>query len=167
MRIVVGLGGNLGDVGAAFAAAADALAARHRVLACSRLYRSRAVGPTQPDFLNAALLVATDARPAAVLADCHEIETATGRDRSAEARWGPRRLDLDLLIGDGPAIDTPALVLPHPRLHERRFALLPTAELVPEWIHPRLHRSLADLAAFLDPLAQPCVAIGPFPGLSG
>jgi 2-amino-4-hydroxy-6-hydroxymethyldihydropteridine diphosphokinase len=163
VRLVLGLGGNLGDVGASFVAAAGTLAAHHRVLACSQLYRSRAVGPAQPDFLNAALLVVTDVDPAAFLAHCHDIETAAGRNRGAEARWGPRRLDLDLLIGDGPAIDTPTLVLPHPRFHERRFALLPAAELVPDWIHPRFHRSLADLVALLDPLAQPCECIDPFP----
>lgn len=163
MQLVIGIGGNQGDVEASFVTATAALAAHHRVLAWSRLYRSSPVGPQQPDFLNAAVLLATVDHPMAILALCQKLEQASGRDRTREQRWGPRPLDLDLLISDSLVIESPALMLPHPRLHERRFALLPTVELVPDWVHPRLRRPLADLAAVLDPHVQSCVPIGAFP----
>jgi 2-amino-4-hydroxy-6-hydroxymethyldihydropteridine diphosphokinase len=163
VRLLIGLGGNEGDVGAAFAAAAGALASRYSVLGRSRLYRTRPVGPDQPDFINAAVLLLTADHPMDVLELCQRLEAESGRNRTTEQRWGPRPLDLDLLIADNVVVERPSLTLPHPRLHLRRFALLPAAELAPDWAHPRLHSSLADLSAALDPEAQPCRAVGPFP----
>lgn len=141
---------------AAFAAAATALREHVRAIRASSTWRSTAIGPSQPDFLNAALLVDTDEHPLGLLSRCHALEAAAGRDRSQEARWGPRPLDLDLLLVEGVVVVSRELTLPHPRLHERRFALLPGAELAADWVHPRLHRSLAVLAAALDPAGQPC-----------
>jgi len=163
LRLIVGLGGNLGDVQRAFAGARGELSAAGEVLARSAIWRSAAVGPPQPDFLNAALLLATDLHPAALLERCRRIERAAGRDRAGEARWGPRPLDLDLLIAPGLVIEAPDLTLPHPRLVERRFALAPAAELAPEWLHPRACRTLAELAAAPAILAQRCERVGPFP----
>ncbi len=164
MLLIVGLGGNQGDVGGAFAAAATALGRRFRVRAASSLWRSAPLGPAQPDFLNAALLLEVDCDPLRLLACAQRIEGAAGRDRGAEVRLGPRPLDIDLLLAPGVVVESPALTLPHPRLAGRRFALLPAAELAPEWVHPRLHRTLADLAAALPAEGQRCERVGRFPG---
>jgi len=146
MRVLVGLGGNLGEVGETFDVARLWLARRHRLLAASRLYRTRPVGPPQPDFLNAVLLLEAAAGAASLLAECLVLEAEAGRDRAAELRWGPRLLDLDLLLAEDLVHRSPSLVLPHPRLHERAFALVPAAELAPEWVHPLLGRTIGDLA---------------------
>lgn len=162
MKILLGLGGNLGDVRAAFVGAAAALEARFGPVARSSLWRSAPVGPPQPDYLNAVLLARIDCHPLRLLAICRALESAAGRDRGGEARWGPRPLDLDLLLGSAVVIESPNLTLPHPRLHERAFAILPAAELAPEWLHPRLCRSLSALAA--DHVSgHGCARLGTFP----
>lgn len=163
MQILIGLGGNLGDVAAAFAASAAALAETCRVAGRSSLWRTAPLGPPQPEYVNAALLLEVDVDPLRLLARGQRLEAAAGRTRDRELRFGPRPLDIDLLLAPGLVIESPALVLPHPRLAERRFALLPAAELAPDWIHPRLHLTLAALAARLDPGSQSCALSGPFP----
>lgn len=163
MLVLLGLGGNCGEVASAFARCAAALARQLPVLGASGLWRSAPVGPPQPDYLNAALLVRFDAPLRRLLATCRELEAAAGRDRGREPRWGPRPLDVDILLAPGLVVESPDLVVPHPRLAARRFALLPACELVPGWLHPRLRRSLAELLAGLDPLGQPCHPAGPFP----
>lgn len=163
MRLVLGFGGNLGAVAASFADAAAALAREHHLLATSGLWRSVPLGPPQPNYLNAALLVDVGIPLRDLLAACQDLETAAGRKRACEVRWGPRALDIDLLMAPGLVVESTLLTLPHPRLAERRFALLPACELVPDWIHPRLHRPLQELLDALDPLAQPCERLGAFP----
>ena len=146
MEILIGLGGNLGKPGVEFTRALEALARKGRVKAVSRLWRTRPVGPPQPDFLNAAALIDWPAGPRSVLDRCRELEAASGRDRAHEERWGPRILDLDLLIAASAVCRGPDLDLPHPRLHQRRFALEPAAELVPDWVHPLLGQTIEELA---------------------
>jgi len=147
MRVVLGLGSNMGDSRLAFSECLQELAAAEgRVIAVSRLWHTRAVGPPQPDYLNAAALIEWPAGPRALLARCHELESAVGRDRSAEARWGPRVLDIDLLLAESVVCRGPTLTLPHPRMHERRFALEPAAEVAPDWTHPLIGRTISDLA---------------------
>jgi 2-amino-4-hydroxy-6-hydroxymethyldihydropteridine diphosphokinase len=163
VQVLLGLGGNQGDVGSAFAAAAASLARRFRLLGCSSVWRTAPLGPPQPEYLNAALLVEVDAAPLALLAFCQRLEAEAGRDRAVEARLGPRALDVDLLLAPALVVASPALTLPHPRLAERRFALLPSCELVPGWVHPRLHRTLATLAATVATAGQACRRVGPFP----
>ena len=163
MHVLLGLGGNLGDVSDAFAAAAACLSRRFRLLGCSSLWRTAPLGPPQPDFLNAALLVEVDVAPLALLAICQRLETAAGRDRGTGARFGPRVLDIDLLLAPDLVVEGAALTLPHPRLAERRFALLPACELVPDWVHPRRHRTLEELAATVSPAEQPCRRVGSLP----
>ncbi len=146
MRVVLGLGGNLGKPRTAFAQALEALAGVGRVTAVSRLWRTRPIGPSQPDFLNAAALLDWPAGPMSLLDRCRELEAVAGRDRAREEPWGPRTLDLDLLLTTSAVCRGPVLELPHPRLHERRFALEPAAEVAPNWVHPLLGRTIKDLA---------------------
>jgi 2-amino-4-hydroxy-6-hydroxymethyldihydropteridine diphosphokinase len=160
VRLLIGLGGNQGAVQDAFSAAVAALAVHVNVLSRSAIWRSEAHGPPQPDYLNAAVLVETGAHPCEVLTLCRRIEADAGRDRTREQLSGPRPLDLDLLVAPGLVIEAPALVLPHPRLAERRFALAPAAELAPEWVHPRLHRTLTDLASSPTLASQRCQRAG-------
>lgn len=163
MNLLIGLGGNQGDVVAAFASAADALARRFDVRGASSLWQTAAIGPAQPDFLNAVLLVEADVHPLRVLAFCHLLEAAAGRDRRAGERHGPRPLDLDLLMARRLLLEGPWLTLPHPALAERLFALLPAAELAPGWVHPRRHLTLKALTATLSAADQRCLRLGPFP----
>ena len=133
----VGLGGNLGDSVAMLTAALRALDAlpQTRVMRASKLYRTAAWGVTdQPDFINAVALLHTRRTPRQLLEDLLEIERHAGRHRLEDGsdRWGPRTLDLDLLLYGDARIDEPGLHVPHPRLHERAFVLVPLAEIAPD-----------------------------------
>jgi 2-amino-4-hydroxy-6-hydroxymethyldihydropteridine diphosphokinase len=134
VRAFVGLGGNVGDVAEAFASAVarmDALP-RTQLLRVSRRYRTPAWGMSaQPDFLNAVAMLETDLPPRELLDALLAIERAHGRDRGSEARWGPRTLDLDLLLYGDRTIEEPGLRVPHPHLHERAFALRPLLDIAP------------------------------------
>jgi 2-amino-4-hydroxy-6-hydroxymethyldihydropteridine diphosphokinase len=156
--ILIGLGANLpsprhGPPAATLAAALDALAAdgRVRVVGRSRWYETAPVPVSdQPWYVNGVARVATDLPPAELLARLHAVEADFGRVRSV--RNAPRLVDLDLLAYEGRVIDGEGgLELPHPRLHERAFVLLPLAELAPGWRHPRLHRTVEELIAALPP----------------
>jgi len=130
--LVIGLGGNVGDVRATFQRAREALAQLGDVRSAG-LYRSAPIGPPQPEFLNTAVRVRfADGTPGEVIATVLEIERLLGRDRRAEARNGPRSIDLDVLVWGTRVIRTPELEVPHPRLAERRFALLPLVDLFGE-----------------------------------
>jgi 2-amino-4-hydroxy-6-hydroxymethyldihydropteridine diphosphokinase len=148
----IGLGGNVGDVAATFRSALNALAATPGVAAvqASPLYRTPPWGPVpQPAYLNAVARCATTLAADALLEALLAIERDHGRNRDAEQRWGPRTLDLDLLAVGDAVIDSPRLRLPHPRLHERAFVLLPWADLEPEWVIPG-QGSVKDCLALLD-----------------
>jgi 2-amino-4-hydroxy-6-hydroxymethyldihydropteridine diphosphokinase len=144
MQVLLGLGGNLGDPPVTFHQALAALDRRHTVVACSSLYRTEPVGPPQPRYWNMAALVQTTAGLRQLLDECHEIEAAAGRERAVH--WGPRTLDLDLLLCESIVVRTTRLTVPHPELHRRAFALVPAAELVGRWRHPLLGESIAALA---------------------
>lgn len=163
MLVLLGFGGNLGDVAGSFGTAAARLGHRHAVLAASTIWRTVPVGPPQPEYLNAAVLLDVRVPIVALLETCQGLEGAAGRSREREGRWGPRPLDIDLLMLPGLIVESHRLTLPHARLGARRFALLPACELVPDWMHPRLHRSLRDLLAAIDPVTQPCFPGPPFP----
>jgi len=133
--IVIGVGGNIGtdaEIVDRFRIARMAIEALGDVRSAP-LYRTAPLGPAQPAFLNTALLVRiADALPAALIATLLEIERLLGRERTREERWGPRPIDLDILIWGARVIRTPELEVPHPRLVERRFALAPLADLLPD-----------------------------------
>lgn len=132
----IGLGSNLGDSVQILQAALEALGAlpATRLLQASRLYRTPAWGMTaQPDFVNAVAMLETALPAPALLAAMLRIEREAGRVRGdAGERWGPRTLDLDLLLYGDALIDEPGLTVPHPHLHERAFALLPLVEIAPD-----------------------------------
>ena len=153
VQACIGLGGNIGDVGATLRSAFDAIAALPgtRLAARSRLYRTPAWGvETQPDFINAAARVETTLDPPALLGALLDIERRHGRERAADgSRWGPRTLDLDLLLHGDAVIDSPGLVLPHPQLHLRAFVLVPLADVAPDATVPG-HGRVSALLQALD-----------------
>lgn len=128
---LLALGGNIGDVRAAFERAIAMLCSGEvRLLARSSDYRTPPWGITdQPPFVNAAISVATSLSPQALLARVQNVERALGRDRKSERHWGPRPIDIDILAYDDVVLREADLTLPHPHLFERAFVLLPLAEI--------------------------------------
>lgn len=113
---------------------------------CSATLETEPVGPMkQGPYLNAAVLASTTLEPRPLLERLHEIERSMGRDRAREQRWGPRTLDLDLLLYADRIIDEPGLCVPHPRLHERLFVLEPLAQIAPDWPVPGMNSTVHDL----------------------
>ena len=132
----VALGANLGAACDNVARAIGCLAALPdtRVCARSALYRSRAEGPRQPDYVNAVALIETALPPSLLLDELQHVERAFGRRRGQ--RWGPRTLDLDVIVYGDRIIDDERLTVPHPRAHLRAFVLRPLAEIAPELMVP-------------------------------
>lgn len=152
-RAFLGLGGNLGNPLQNFRQARQQLD-RHkqiRLLSNSPVYQTPPVGGPmgQPDYLNAVLEIETDLSAQALLRLCCQIEDSAGRLR--EVHWGPRTLDIDLLFFDDSVTDDPQLTLPHPRLHQRHFVLLPLCDLDSQLIHPVLKMTIAELLTQLSP----------------
>jgi 2-amino-4-hydroxy-6-hydroxymethyldihydropteridine diphosphokinase len=145
---VLGLGSNLGDRLGLFRSAARTRASHGEIVRVSAVYESAALGPPQPDYLNAALRFRTALEPLALLALQLRIERASGRVRTE--RWGPRTLDLDLLWIAGRAVDEPGLVVPHRELTRRPFALLPLLDVTPDACDPLSGQRYAELASTLD-----------------
>ena len=146
----IGLGSNLGDRRENLEGALRALDTRDDVCvaAASRLRETAPVGgPPQGRFLNGTAELVTRLSPYQLLSALHEVEADF--DRTRDVRWGPRTLDLDLLLYEGRVIDTPELKVPHPRMHERRFVLGPLCELCPMRLHPVLGKPLRRLLAEL------------------
>jgi 2-amino-4-hydroxy-6-hydroxymethyldihydropteridine diphosphokinase len=131
--IVVGLGANVGPCVENLVRARRALAELGALQASSRLYKTAPIGPAQPDFYNAAVLLRTLLSAETLLKECLGIERHLGRVR--DLRWGPRLIDLDLLWARELSVESESLRLPHPRLTERAFALLPLLDVAPQAGH--------------------------------
>lgn len=147
----VGLGSNLDGPASQVSRALEALTRLPltRLLARSRLYRNPPMGPQdQPDYVNAVACLATALPAQQLLAELQGVERAQGRVRGAE-RWGPRTLDLDLLLYGHEIIRTPGLEVPHPGIAERPFVLLPLAEIAPDVVIPG-HPAMAELLAGIE-----------------
>ena len=135
--VLIALGGNVGDVRATFAKAIANICgmAQAVLIARSSDYITPPWGDEQqPRFINACIEIETSLDPHALLFTLHKIEKKFGRDRAHERRWGPRTLDIDLIAYDDVSIDKPELTLPHPRLFERSFVLVPLVEIAPDRI---------------------------------
>lgn len=149
-KVAIALGSNLGDSRAILEGALAALdntpgiaLYRH-----SSWYQTAPVGPPQPDYLNGCALLRVQLAPQELLEILLGIERQFGRHR--RERWGPRILDLDLLLYDRLVLETPGLQLPHPHMKERAFVLVPLAEIAPDWIEPVSGSAIAALAREVD-----------------
>jgi 2-amino-4-hydroxy-6-hydroxymethyldihydropteridine diphosphokinase len=144
---VIGLGANVGDRLVALSSARAALGRLGALLRVSSLYETAPVGPPQPDYLNAAVLLETFLSPSALLEQLLSIERAHGRQRLE--RWGPRTLDLDVLHSPELIVEQLGLTIPHPELCGRAFALLPLLEVLPHARDPRSLIAYSDRARAL------------------
>jgi len=150
-RVFLGFGGNLGNPLSNFRLAREELAKHPQisVILCSPLYQTPPVGGPegQPDFLNSVVEIRTGLLPLELLQLCRQIEDCAGRVR--DLHWGPRTLDIDLLLIDDLVLDVPHLTLPHPRLHQRHFVLLPLNDLAPQLNHPIMNETINQLLEML------------------
>lgn len=139
------LGSNQGDRNKWLQQAITLLSAQcGTVVQQSGTYQTAAWGITdQPAFLNKVVLLHTELTPAALLIAIHNIETALGRQR--DIKWGQRTLDIDILLYNSEIIELPDLIIPHPYMHDRRFTLVPLAEIAPDHIHPKKNKTIAEL----------------------
>jgi 2-amino-4-hydroxy-6-hydroxymethyldihydropteridine diphosphokinase len=152
-RAALGLGSNLGEREDALQGAVSSLLATPEIVVygVSGVYETAPVGgPDQPDYLNAVLVVDTALSPRELLERAQAVEEAYGRDRAREQRWGPRTLDIDVLAVGDRTEDTADMTVPHPRLHERAFVLVPWCEVDPAFPVPG-RAAVRDLLAAVDP----------------
>jgi len=147
--IYIALGTNIGDRLANLRVALNAFAPQIKVLKESHIYETPPWGyEDQPAFLNMVIRAETDLEPEALLEFLKQLEVQLGRESSV--RWGPRLIDLDILFYDDLVIDTPPLVIPHPRLHERAFVLVPLTDVAADVVHPILGEFVWELMQKAD-----------------
>lgn len=146
----IALGSNLGESQTILESALHQLdrAEGIELIRRSSWYRTAPVGPPQPDYLNGCATLRTRQSPERLLQTLLDIERQFGRVR--RERWGARTLDLDLLLYDDVILDTPFLQLPHPRMTERAFVLVPLAEIAPDWLEPKSKKAIADLVGVVN-----------------
>ncbi len=151
MLAYIGIGSNLGDKRGNIRRAVEALGADpgNRRVRCSPLYSTEPVGKKDQDwFVNGVVSLETSLGPRELLELLISIEKKMGRVR--REKWGPRTIDLDILFYEDQILKEPNLQVPHPRLHERKFVLLPLRDLAPDWIHPELGKTVSRLLSELD-----------------
>jgi len=147
--VYLALGSNVGNRLANLKAAINNFTPQMKVIKKSNVYETPPWGfADQPDFLNQAVQAETYMEPEPLLQHLKRLEVALGRTPSFDN--GPRSIDIDILFFDDVILDTPALKLPHPRLHERAFVLVPLADLAPDLLHPILNKSVRDLLHGVD-----------------
>lgn len=149
-RSAIALGSNLGDSHAILESSLKILSQTPGISLelQSSWYRTEPVGPPQPDYLNGCALLKVEMSPLELLETLLAIEANFGRVR--QERWGPRILDLDLLLFDDLILETPKLTLPHPCMRERAFVLVPLAEIAANWIDPISGKAIAQLVQEVD-----------------
>ncbi len=150
-QVAVLLGGNLGDVMATFKQVEIRFRALGEILQSSSVYRTEAWGMQgAPDFYNQVLLLETGLEPEELMERMLGIEKELGRSRNTSPQYTSRPIDLDILFYDRLVLETKKLVIPHPRLQQRRFALQPLEELIPDYEHPVLRKTISTLILELD-----------------
>ena len=149
-QALIALGSNLGDSRAILEAAIETLNKKPgiQVKTHSSWYETPPLGPPQPNYLNGCALLETEITPEDLLTTLLEIEREFGRVR--REKWGPRIIDLDLLLFDNLIQQTPQLQVPHPQMRQRAFVMIPLAEIVPNWIDPITGKTIAELAKNID-----------------
>ena len=155
----IAFGSNIGDSLAILEAAVKTLHKVPGILPRSRSswYKTKAVGPPQPDYINGCISVYVDMQPLKLLEILLEIENQFGRERTE--RWGARTLDLDLLLYDDLILHSPTLQIPHPRMIQRAFVLVPLAEIAPNWVEPVTGRVIKELLKDVN-CADVCLLTG-------
>jgi 2-amino-4-hydroxy-6-hydroxymethyldihydropteridine diphosphokinase len=149
-KCAIALGSNLGDSLTILQTAIATLNTTPgiTVKSHSSWYQTAPVGPPQPDYINACAILEVALEPQQLLATLLEIEIKFNRIRGE--KWGPRTLDLDLLLYDDLILETPTLTLPHPRMTERAFVLVPLAEIAPDWVHPVTKSAIGQILKTAD-----------------
>jgi len=147
----IGIGSNMGDKATHCLQAIESLAEAGQIIGASSLYYTEPVGlKAQEDFINAVAALETDRSPAELLTICHAIEERLERRRTV--RWGPRAIDLDILLYGDLVMNQPDLVIPHPLMAERKFVLAPLVEIAPDAVHPVLNKTMEQLLGELRDL---------------
>ncbi|MCC3411148.1 MAG: 2-amino-4-hydroxy-6-hydroxymethyldihydropteridine diphosphokinase [Microcoleus sp. PH2017_29_MFU_D_A] len=149
-KCAIALGSNLGD---SLATLKSAIATLNNtpgiaVKSHSSWYQTAPVGPPQPDYINACAILEVTLQPQQLLATLLEVEIKFNRIR--REKWGPRTLDLDLLLYDDLILETPTLTLPHPRMTQRAFVLVPLVEIAPDWAHPVTKSAIGQILKTAD-----------------
>ena len=149
-KTAIALGSNLGDSLTTLESSLTVINSIPGVnlVAVSSWYRTQPIGPPQPDYLNGCAILNVQQTPEELLALLQAVELQFGRVRNE--KWGARTLDLDIILYEDLMINTPNLTIPHPRIHERAFVLVPLAQIAGDWQEPKTEKAIAQLAGEID-----------------
>ena len=151
-QCAIALGSNLGNSLATLEQSLKILSQTPRInlVAVSSWYLTKPIGPPQPDYLNGCAILALEQTPEELLFLLQAIELQFGRVRSQESRWGARTLDLDIILYEDLIINNSDLTIPHPRMRERAFVLVPLSEIAADWQEPVSQKAIAELVSEID-----------------